>query len=78
MKKVGFTLSEVLISLAILAIIAAITIPFISQKQKNHEYKTGYKKAISTTNQALHRHYALDGLTVLFYIIFRHIDMVSI
>ena len=67
-KKVGFTLSEVLITLAMLAILAVITIPFVAQTKKNHEYKTGYKKAISTTNQALHRHFSLEGLTVQDYI----------
>lgn len=68
MKKIGFTLSEVLITLAMLAILAVITIPFVMQTKKNHEYKTGYKKAISTTNQALHRHFSLEGLTVQDYI----------
>lgn len=68
MKKIGFTLSEVLITLAMIGILVAITMPFVMQTKKNHEYKTGYKKAISTTNQALHRHYALDGLTVQDYI----------
>lgn len=67
MKKLGFTLSEVLMTLAILGVVAAILIPFISQTKKNHEYKTGYKKAISTTNQALKQHYALEGLTVQDY-----------
>lgn len=68
MKKLGFTLSEVLMTLAILGVVAAITIPMISQNKKNHEYKTGYKKAISTINQALEQHYALEGMTVQDYV----------
>lgn len=68
MKKSGFTLSEVLMTLAILGIVAAITLPVLSQNRKNHEYKTGYKKALSTTNQALKQHYAFEGMTVQDYV----------
>lgn len=68
MKKSGFTLSEVLMTLAIFGVIVAITVPMFSQAQKNHEYKTGYKKALSTTNQAIKQHYAFEGMTVQDYI----------
>lgn len=68
MKKSGFTLSEVLMTLAIIGVIAAITIPMLSQNKKNYEYTTGYKKALSTANQAIEQHYALEGLTVQDYV----------
>ncbi|MCD7779327.1 MAG: prepilin-type N-terminal cleavage/methylation domain-containing protein [Candidatus Gastranaerophilales bacterium] len=48
MKKIrGFTLSEVLITLVIIGIIAAISIPALIQTTNNLEYITAYKKLYS-------------------------------
>ena len=51
MKK-AFTLAEVLITLVIIGIISAITIPQIMLSVHNQEFKTGYKKAYSDISNA--------------------------
>jgi len=48
----AFTLSEVLITLSIIGIIASITIPTLLQDKKEQELKTTYKKMYSTLSQA--------------------------
>ena len=52
MKK-GFTLAEVLITLAIIGVVAALTIPSVIVKTQQQEFKTGAKKAISVLSQAM-------------------------
>lgn len=54
---IGFTLSEVLITLVIIGVIAAITVPSLLQTTENQEYKVGYKKAYSDLYRA-----ALKGI----------------
>lgn len=51
--KKGFTLSEVLITIAIIGIVAAITLPTLLNKTQDAKYKTAYKKAFSVLSQAL-------------------------
>ncbi len=51
--KNGFTLSEVLITLVIIGVIAAITIPAVKQSLENTEYKIQYKKAHSDLSNAV-------------------------
>lgn len=63
MRKVAFTLSEVLITLVIIGIIAAITIPTLMNNTNGQEYRSALKKAISQLNQALVLNYALTGLS---------------
>ena len=63
MKKLGFTLAEVLVTLVIVGIIAAITVPSIMTNIKNHEHKSAYKKALSVLNQAITTEYMLEGNT---------------
>lgn len=60
-KRFGFTLAEVLITLTIIGVIAAMTIPTLMSNTSDQEYKTGLKKAISTLNQAITMQYALEG-----------------
>lgn len=52
MKK-GFTLAEVLITLGIIGVVAAITIPTIIQKTDKAQYLTKLKKAYAQGNEAL-------------------------
>ncbi len=52
MKK-GFTLAEVLITLAIIGVVAAISIPSVIANTQQQEYKTGLKKAVSVLNSAI-------------------------
>ena len=61
-KKFGFTLAEVLITLGIIGVVAAMTIPTLMQKTNDAELKSGYKKMISVISQAISMNYALDGV----------------
>lgn len=63
MKK-GFTLAEVLITLVIIGVIAAMTIPTLMNSTNNQEFRVGLKKAISSLNQAMSLNYALEGTQV--------------
>lgn len=52
MKK-GFTLAEVLITLGIIGVVAALTLPTLIQTNKNKEVETKLKKIYSVMNQAI-------------------------
>lgn len=52
MKK-GFTLAEVLITLGIIGVVAALTIPTLVSKYQKTQYITQLKKAYSQFNEAL-------------------------
>ena len=60
-KRFGFTLAEVLITLGIIGVVAAMTIPTLMNQTASAEFKTGYKKIISTLNQAITMNVALDS-----------------
>ena len=64
MKRFGFTLAEVLITLVIIGVIAAMTIPTLMNNTNQQEFRVGLKKAISALNQAMSLNYALEGTTV--------------
>ena len=66
-KKSGFTLAEVLVTLMIIGVIAAMTIPSLMQGTAQQEYKAALKKAVSMTNQAITMNYALDGIDAVEY-----------
>ena len=51
----GFTLAEVLITLVIIGVIAALTIPTAINNTKNQELKTQFAKAYSTISQAVYK-----------------------
>ena len=63
MKKYGFTLAEVLITLMIIGIVAALTIPSVISNYQQQEFKTGLKKAVSVLNEAIQTNIAQDGET---------------
>ena len=67
MKKLGFTLAEVLITLVIIGVIAAMTVPTLMNNTNSQEFRSALKKAISGANQALTLHYALEGLSAQDY-----------
>lgn len=60
-KRFGFTLAEVLITLGIIGVVAAMTIPTLMNQTGQAEFKTGFKKMISTLNQAITMNVALDN-----------------
>lgn len=51
-NKPGFTLAEVLITLGIIGVVAAITIPTLMNSIQDNQYKVAYKKAYSIASQA--------------------------
>ena len=62
MIKKGFTLAEVLITLAILGVVAALTIPGLLANTQGRQYSVGYKKAVSTFGQAINKMVAMEGV----------------
>ena len=60
MKK-AFTLAEVLITLAIIGVVAALTIPSVISNSQQQEFKTGLRKAVSVLNSAITMNMAIDG-----------------
>lgn len=62
-KYAGFTLAEVLITLAIIGVVAALTIPSVIANSNQQEFKTGLKKAVSVLNSAINMNIAQDGET---------------
>ena len=52
-KKVAFTLAEVLITLGIIGVVAAMTISTLMSKYQEKVYKTQYKEIFSELNQAM-------------------------
>lgn len=57
----GFTLAEVLITLAIIGVVAAMTIPTLMAQQEKQQYLTSLKKSYSLVNQALKQVAADNG-----------------
>lgn len=65
MKKNGFTLAEVLITLGIIGVVAAMTLPTLIQKHQKQVYVNGLKKAISTSQNMLKQMQADEGASDL-------------
>ena len=62
MKRLkAFTLAEVLITLAIIGVVAAISIPSVISNSQQQEFKTGLRKAVSVLNSAITMNMAIDG-----------------
>ena len=51
-KRTGFTLAEVLITLGIIGVVAAMTIPNLIANTRSAQYRSAFKKAVSTLSQA--------------------------
>ena len=63
MKKTfsAFTLAEVLITLGIIGVVAAMTMPTLMNQTNGAQYKAAYKKALSAISQGVTLNVALDG-----------------
>lgn len=57
----GFTLAEVLITLGIIGVVAAMTIPNLIANSRAHQYRAKFKKAVSTLSQAARLSQSLYG-----------------
>lgn len=55
LRPKAFTLAEVLITLGIIGVVAAMTIPILMNATQELEFKTSYKKAYSVLSQVLER-----------------------
>lgn len=62
-KNKAFTLAEVLITLMIIGVIAAVSIPAVVVNSQQNEYKTGLSKAVNSLNQAIMVNLAISGET---------------
>ena len=60
MKK-GFTLAETLITLGIIGVVAAITIPGLITAYKKHVIASSLKRAVSSINQAIKQSESENG-----------------
>ena len=58
--KSAFTLAEVLITLGIIGVVAAMTMPTLINSTQGAQYKTAYKKALSVMSQAVVMNIALE------------------
>lgn len=61
MKKNGFTLAEVLITLAIIGVVATLTLPALMTNTAEQQAKTALKKGISTLTEAAQMNQAISG-----------------
>lgn len=64
MKLKAFTLAEVLITLGIIGVVAALTMPTLTASTQKRELQTGLQKAYSTLSQALIMYENDNGLPV--------------
>ena len=62
-KRFGFTLAEVLITLGIIGVVAAMTMPTLINQTNGAQYKAAYKKALSAIAQGVTLNVALDDVS---------------
>ncbi len=82
LENKAFTLAEVLITLAIIGVVAAISIPSVISNSQQQEFKTGLRKAVSVLNSAITMNMALDGETPydnanLFGFLMKHMAIIN-
>ena len=61
-NKRGFTLAEILVTLGIIGVIAAITIPTLMNNSTELEFRSGFKKGLAALNQAITMNVAIDNV----------------
>lgn len=52
-QKLAFSLAEILVTLGIISIVAAMTLPALNNSIKDAQFKAAYKKAFAIANQAI-------------------------
>ena len=62
-KRFGFTLAEVLITLGIIGVVAAMTMPTLINQTNGAQYRAAYKKALSAISQGVTLNVALDDIS---------------
>ena len=76
-KNNGFTLAEVLITLVIIGVIAAMTIPTLMNNTNKQEYVSRLTKAYSTLKQGLNSIWQNNGVTPEDYEFLNTIDIID-
>lgn len=61
----AFSLSEVLIALGIIGVVAAMTLPMVLRNTHNHQYVAGYKKALYSMTNAMNMITSESGGSIL-------------
>ena len=61
MKKNGFTLAEVLITLAIIGVVATLTLPALMNNTQEQQFKTALKKGLNTLTTIAETNNALEN-----------------
>ncbi len=59
--KQAFTMAEVLITIGIIGVVAAMTLPSLINNAQNKEFEEGLKRSYSILSQALDMYYAQNG-----------------
>ncbi|MBQ8459793.1 type II secretion system protein [bacterium] len=60
-KKVAFNLAEVLITIGVIGVVAAMTIPTLMANTRSQQYRSQFKKTLSTLSNAARMSYAQYG-----------------
>ena len=63
MRKLGFTLAEVLITLGIIGVIATLTLPTLMTNVSEREYSTALKKGIGMFTEAIQINVAMENIS---------------
>ena len=63
-RKIAFTLAEVLITLGIIGVVAAMTMPSLINDKQNKELEVQFKKSYSEAAQVTQRLYAEEGISM--------------
>ncbi len=63
MRKLGFTLAEVLITLGIIGVIATLTLPTLMANTAEREYSTALKKGVNALTEAVQMQVALENIS---------------
>ena len=66
MKKLAFTMAEVLVTLGVIGIVAAMTLPTVINNAHDKQIRTKYKKQFSIISQAFQMVYLEDGEEIQF------------
>ena len=61
-RQLGFTLAEVLITLVVIGVVAAMTVPTITANSNKQALKSALKKSNSVLQQGIKRYYAENGI----------------
>lgn len=62
-RNLAFTLAEILLTLGIIGVVAALTIPALMSNIQDYQFQQAWKKEYSTITQAINQVYADEGVS---------------